>query len=211
MNSFFVFILSHHPLKASHFKANIISWGQPTSQIKNKQNKLALIWWTHMASLVCCLKAKQKWVQFKGMTTATRVKNQRQNKCGLQRRSWMTFAPAFKSNWLTDNESVRKKNTQESWFTLLTSCSGNANDSEMWALWPDRRGRQAAECGWYGPMSGTRADEPEGNPRHIWRGKCEKSGQAKKRSSGAMSITWKPIYNINQDTRLSEWTNKLYT
>lgn len=49
----------------------------------------------------------------------------------------------------------------------LTSCSVSAGGSEMWALGPDRRGRPAAECGWSGPATETRADGPEESPRHT--------------------------------------------
>lgn len=38
----------------------------------------------------------------------------------------------------------------------------------MWELGPDRKERPAAECGSPGPMTETRADEPEESPLHTW-------------------------------------------
>lgn len=51
---------------------------------------------------------------------------------------------------------------------LLTSCSGSVGGSVMWAHGPDRKRRPAAECGSSGPMTETRADEPEESPLHTW-------------------------------------------
>lgn len=51
----------------------------------------------------------------------------------------------------------------------LTSCSVSAGGSERWAIGPDRRGRPAAEYSWSGPVTETRAGEPEESPHHTCR------------------------------------------
>lgn len=75
----------------------------------------------------------------------------------------------------------------------------------MWALGPDRKRRPAAECGWFDPMTETRADGPEESPHHTWtprdRHKCADRRTEVKKPADAGQRTLSGLTSICERVR----------
>lgn len=112
---------------------------------------------------------------------------------------------------IVGQRSIDEKRDKKKKSVSLTSCSVSVDGSETWGLGPGRRGRPAAECGWCGPGSETRADEPEESPPRTWRRRGDKEQRVRShinlRHSQSFALTFIKRVSISVTSSFIEASN----